>query len=146
MTQKGLGLLLSKYLICQWALDLSHVSQLTDGSDKFREIFPWKFPISCPQNSRFVESRNSDGVFPFQDFPKILDIATHPLKMDGPDRLSRFRDFCCFGSLVFRIRDLSNPDVSMDSLLWGLSLMVWISTTCSQQMDDPDPTSLFRDF
>jgi hypothetical protein len=34
----------------------------------------------------------------------------------------------------------------MDSLLSGLPPMVWISATCSQQMDDPDPTSLFQDF
>jgi hypothetical protein len=66
--------------------------------------------------------------------------------MDGPNRLSRFRDFCCSGSLVLRIHDLSNPDVPMDSLLSRLPLMVWISTTCSQQMDDPDPNSLFWDF
>jgi hypothetical protein len=66
--------------------------------------------------------------------------------MDGLDCLSRFHDFCCSGSLVLKIRDLSNLDVPMDSLLSGLSLMVWISATCSQYMDDPDPTSLFQDF
>jgi len=48
---------------------------------------------SCHQDSRFSESRFLDVTLLLGPFPKASIAAMRPLEMDGPDRLSQFRDF-----------------------------------------------------
>jgi hypothetical protein len=120
---------------CLWTFQWSR-SAVIGRSRSYRDIANRDFAIPDVEVFCLLDSAIADFsmALSYRDFSDSPDHCHASEQMDGCDLSSQFRDMLCPRPLVSRIREMSNPDMPMKSLI-GTFPKASISATRPEQMD-----------